>query len=291
MYLKFLALVATFALFTGGGQAKAECSAQLDGPPFTVLPAYNPFAPADIFAHKNLQIRHLVGTGCQYRIAFRRNPAVGAFSDKLRYSVGDDQSQSLLVANAGPGNSRFLLSSPASAGMIQSVGYVVNVERGQIASPGVLVDRIEVVLLSENGQTEINSRDFYIWIQVESISMVNIAGGGPSTTVQFGNLITGMTRSLILEARSNIQYTISFESTNKGKLELDPPVAGRAWSIPYRLSVDGAAFDLSQQNYIQRMSSTSGKQSHSLAVQIIDANEKRAGRYRDVITAKITPTH
>jgi hypothetical protein len=155
----------------------------------------------------------------------------------------------------------------------------------------VHADRIEIVLFSENGQIEIDRRDFYIWMQVESVSMVNVAGGGVGTTVQFGNLATGMTRSLILEARSNTQYKISFASSNSGHLQLDPPIAGRVWSIPYRMLVDGSLFDLSQQTYLQGISPVSGQQSHSLTFQIVNADGKRAGRYKDVITAKISPVH
>jgi hypothetical protein len=290
MCLKFY-LATAFGLIALAGQANADCSARFSGYLYTVLPSYNPFSPTDILTQKNLQIHNLSGENCRYRIYFRRNPAIGQLSSRLRYSVIDDQNQSLLLENVGFSASRFLLSPPASGLNTQTVSYSVNVERGQIASPAVLADRIEVVLFSENGQTEIDRRDLYIWITVESVSMVNLAGGGVGTTVQFGNLTTGMTRSLILEARSNTQYMISFVSSNAGSLQLDPPVPGRVWSVPYRILVDGSPFDLSRLSYLQGTSPTSGQQSHSITFQIINADGKRAGSYKDVITARISPVH
>lgn len=284
-------LAASFTFLALAGPARADCSARFDGQPFSVLPSYNPFSPTDIVARKNLQIRNLSGENCRYRIYFRRNPAVGQLSSQLRYKMIDDQNQSLLLENVGSSDSRFLISPPASGNIAQTVEYTVNVERGQIAPPGVLADHVEAVLLSENGQTEIDRRELYFWIMVESVSMVNLAGGGVATTVQFGNLATGMTRSLILEARSNTQYTISFTSSNAGSLQLDPPVPGHPWSIPYRILVDGSPFDLSRRTYLQGSSPALGQQSHSITFQIIDADSKRAGRYKDVITARISPVH
>ena len=284
-------LAASFSGLALVGEARADCSAKFDGQPYTVLPSYNPFSPTDIVARKNLQIRNLSGENCRYRIYFRRNPAVGLLSGQLRYKMIDHQNQSLLLENVGSSESRFLISPPASGQVTQNIEYSVNVERGQITSPGVLADHVEAVLFSENGQTEIDRRGHYFWIMVESVSMVNLAGGGVATTVQFGNLATGMTRSLILEARSNTQYTISFTSSNGGNLQLDPPVPGRAWSIPYRILVDGSPFDLSRRTYLQGSSPALGQQSHSLTFQIIDAESKRAGRYKDVITARISPVH
>lgn len=284
-------IAATFGLLSLAGQASAYCSARFDGQSYTVLPSYNPFSPTDILAQKNLQIRNLSGENCRYRIFFRRNPAIGQFSSRLRYSVIDGQNQSLLLENVGFGASRFLVSPPASGEITQTVGYSISVERGQIASPAMLGDRIEVVLFSENGQIEIDRRDLYFWIQVESVSMVNLAGGGVGTTVQFGSLATGMTRSLILEARSNTPYKISFTSSNSGNLQLDPAIPGRDWSVPYRMLVDGSPFDLSRQTYLQGISPVSGQHSHSITFEIINADGKRAGRYKDVITARISPVH
>ena len=272
-------------------QVSANCSARIVGHTYTVLPSYNPFSPIDVLAQKNVYIENISGQACRYRVYFRRNPAIGQLSGRLGYNVVDGQGQPLLLENVGFSAPRFLLSPQATGNTTQTVGYSVSVGRGQIISPSLLTDRIEVVLFSENGQTEIDRRDLYIWINVESVSMVNLTGGGVGTTVQFGSLITGMTRTLILEARSNIQYKISLISSNSGNLQLDPPTPGRVWSIPYRMLIDGAPIDLTQQTYIQGASLTSGLQSHSITFQIMDAESKRSGRYKDVITARISPIH
>jgi hypothetical protein len=109
--------------------------------------------------------------------------------------------------------------------------------------------------------------------------------------VPFNTLTTGMSRSLILEAKSNTEYTLSFTSSHGGKLSLDPPITGQSWVIPYRMTVDGAPFALNGQPLSLGAASVSGQQSHSLTFQIIDADRKRAGRYKDVITVRIAPVH
>jgi hypothetical protein len=273
------------------GSAHAACTARFDGPPYTVLPSYNPFAPADISARKTIQVANLSGEGCRYRAYFRRSPTTAQFSSRLKYDLTNDTGQSLLVETAGAGVSRFLLSPPLSGYAVQSIGFNVLVERGQIASPALYVDRIELVLSSEDGQTELAHGDYYLWISVQSISMISVTGGGVSTSVPFNTLATGMSRSLILEAKSNTGYTISFTSSNGGKLSLDPPIAGQSWVIPYKMTVDGAPSSLNGQPLSLGGTPVSGQQSHSLTFQIIDADRKRAGRYKDVITVRIAPVH
>jgi hypothetical protein len=70
---------------------------------------------------------------------------------------------------------------------------------------------------------------------------------------------------------------------------LDPPIPGSTWSIPYRMTVDGAPFNLTSQSALQGITPASGQESYALAFEIIDAERKRAGRYKDVITVKIAP--
>ncbi len=269
--------------------ADAACSARFDGAPYTFLPSYNPFSPTDLAVSKTIQIANLSGDGCRYRVYFRRSPATGQFSPKLHYDLTDNLNQLLLVENVGSGSYRYLVSPAASGYVYRSIAFNVVIARGQIAAPSVLGDRIELFLFSEDGQTQLDQRYFDFWISVPSISMINLAGGGLATSVQFNTLVTGMTRSLILEARSNTGYTISFASSNQGNMMLDPPIAGHTWLIPYQMKVDGAQFDLSGQSTLQGVSPASGEQSHSLSFQIVDAERKRAGTYKDVITVQIAP--
>ena len=271
------------------GAAEAACSARFDGPTYTTLPSYNPFSPTDILSRKTIQIANLSGENCRYRVYFRRSPAIGRFSSRLLYTLTNDSGQSLLVEDVASSTSVFLLSPLASGYDNRSVSFNVGLARGQIASPALRWDDIELVLLSEDGRVQLDRRDFHFWIAVDAIAMVNVAGGGLATSVQFNTLATGLTRSLILEARSNTEYRITFSSSNGGNLVLDPPVAGHAWSIPYRMTVDGAIFNLGQKTPLQVNAPVTGQQSHSLKFQILDADRKRAGRYKDVIIVRISP--
>jgi hypothetical protein len=286
-----LVFAASCVILGALGSAEAACTARFDGSSYTVLPSYNPFAPTDMSARKTIQVANLSGEACRYRVYFRRSPTIAQFSSRLKYNLTDDAGQSLLVETAGSSVSRFLFPPALSGYGLQSIGFNVSVERGQITPPALHWDRIELVLSSEDGQTELARRDYYLWISVQSIAMISLTGGGVSTSVPFNTLTTGMSRSLILEAKSNTEYTLSFTSSHGGKLSLDPPITGQSWVIPYRMTVDGAPFALNGQPLSLGAASVSGQQSHSLTFQIIDADRKRAGRYKDVITVRIAPVH
>jgi hypothetical protein len=109
--------------------------------------------------------------------------------------------------------------------------------------------------------------------------------------VQFDQLQTGKTRSLILEARSNAAYDITFSSSHGGQMRLDPPIAGQSWHIPYAMSVDGSEVDISLSLVVPQQKAADGMRSHMLDFVILDAAGKRAGIYKDVITGMIVPKY
>lgn len=279
---------AAILALTGAEPSRAACLARFDGTNSTLLTAYDPFAPTDLVMQKTVRLMNLSGENCRYRIYFQRAGGDGRFSDQLQYSLLTRSGQSLLTEQAGGTAVRYVSSSTVSENGDFSVDYLASIGRGQIAGPGRYTDRVETVLYTEDGLSELDRRDLWIGLPVESVAMLSIAGGGVATSVPFGKLTTGATRTVIVEARANAPYTVELISANDGRMLLDPPVAGQVWSIAYRVTLDGAAMNLETEQRVPISSGSAGVRSHTLGFQILEIRGKRAGNYRDVITAKIS---
>ena len=269
--------------------ALAQCIGKFEDSAAYALPSYDPFSPQDVRIRKEFYVRNLSNQACRFRVYLVRSPPQGVFTNHLRYAVTDEQALSLLTESASSAAGRFLLSSEVAAFGRVALGYYLDVERGQVAAPATYNDRIEAILWPEQSADEVDRQSVSLSMPVESVTNVSIAGGGISTTVQFGKLETGKSRTLIVEAYSNTPYKLTFASAHNGNLRLDPPVPTQTWSIPYRLDVDGTAADLSTERVLPGDASSGGKQAHTLTFQIVDAAAKRAGIYKDVITIKIGP--
>lgn len=279
---------AVILVLTGAGPSRATCSARFDGSNSTLLTAYDPFAPTDMVMQRSVRMMNLSGENCKYRIYFQRAAGDGRFSDQLQYSLVSQSGQGLLTEQVGGTSERYVFSSTVSGNGDFSAQYLALIGRGQIAGPGRYSDRIETVLYTEDGFSELDRRDLWIGLAVESVAILSVAGGGVATSVPFGKLTAGATRTVIVEARANAPYTVELSSANDGRMILDPPVAGQLWSIAYRATLDGAVMDFGTEQRVPISSGTAGVRSHTLGFQILEIKGKRAGTYRDIITAKIS---
>ena len=107
--------------------------------------------------------------------------------------------------------------------------------------------------------------------------------------VDFGELKTGISRTVNFQVRGNTDVNIEISSENGGKM-VEQGSAGQN-PIPYQVSVDGVSIDLSSpQNLLrQPMKSLSGS---SYPLEITIGNPENgffSGLYRDVITIDVTP--
>jgi hypothetical protein len=57
------------------------------------------------------------------------------------------------------------------------------------------------------------------------------------------------------------------------------------------MRIDGASADLTNETKLSPGLPASGQQSHNLSFEISDASNKRAGIYKDVVTAIISTVH
>lgn len=270
--------------------AVADCNARFEEAGVISLSPYNPFSPSDLYSRRSVHVRNLSHKTCSFRIYFKRVPAVGQFSDSLSYALTDDRNATLFTKVITDESQLYLQAAKIPPFVKAAVKFNVNVKRGQISSPGVYTDQFKMVLVSDDDGNEIlDQKTLSITMIVEAVSSINLAGGGISTAVEFGKLENGKSRSLILEARSNANYNISITSQNDGHLLLEPPVPGQDWSVSYQMTFDGIATKLDEAAVLGGDKPTSGERTHKLSFKITDARAKRAGIYKDVVTATILP--
>lgn len=293
-------IAATFLFFLCfGGGAHAQCVGRFDPPTSADIATYDPFAPTDVREQKQLAIVNLSDRTCYFRVYFIADGETGFFSPELRYSLTDSANRNLFfsgsVSHDSPSIGSILLTA-SNRGFLQ---YDIQLERGQLISPGSYSDSFEAVLVSsEQGPEfdldtapEVDRATLNLSVDVKSVGSLSITGGSLSTTVQFDKLQTGKARSLILEARSNAAYDLTFSSFHGGQMSLDPPIAGQSWDIPYSISVDGSEVDIGQSFVLPQQKAADGMRSHVLDFVILDAASRRAGIYKDVITGKIVPKY
>jgi hypothetical protein len=115
---------------------------------------------------------------------------------------------------------------------------------------------------------------------------VNIAGGGTSTTIDFGVLAQGQTRRVVIQTRSNRTFSLKVTSANGGALAMAEPYA--QWRIPYRMELDGreSAPPATIGPYAATVLSGNNVEA---SFTIGDVSGKRAGLYTDCVTIEIIP--
>lgn len=270
----------------------ADCTGQFGALGPVTLPVYNPFAPIDLVAHVQLGVRNVSQASCRYRVYFARTPADGQFGQDVHYAILDPGGAPLLVSSANPLDANhYATTADIAPGQTGQLDLSLEVARGQIAGAGTYPDSVIAVLFPENGSMELDRQTLSFALPVASISSVNIAGGGLSTSVNFGTLETGKSRAVIIQARSNEPYDIRFASSNNGRLRLDSSPTGQDWWIDYQMDVDGVPTSLTGGSVSMTAAPASGEQTHTLSFHILDADGKRAGIYKDVITATIFTSH
>ncbi|MGN7612168.1 hypothetical protein ACQZV8_08810 [Magnetococcales bacterium HHB-1] len=120
--------------------------------------------------------------------------------------------------------------------------------------------------------------------------------GRSAGTLDFGSLTPGQKRTIQLNVFANISYSIQFNSTHQGYLQLDHQPNSNNISlnhhIPYRFSVDNKPLILTSAQTIQlKTISSEFHTTHSLAVTILpfDHTKLSSGVYSDDIHMLIMP--
>lgn len=246
--MKLLFSVVTAALLSLAMAGAQACALSLSGAVPSVGIEYNPFDPAPARKRVSLQIKNSGDKACDGALVFSHaGPAVakafgsGGVAFGVRNALtgsdllGQDDVPPVLVRNP------FLPASNIGPGETRSLDVVVTAAPGQIAQPGLFSDSVDVAIYQGNGanltRTAIQA-PMSIQVSVEPVMSINIAGGGQTTTLDFGTLAAGASRSATVQARSNQGFRFVASSENGGVMKLEPGASdGIAWQVPYTIKI------------------------------------------------------
>jgi hypothetical protein len=175
---------------------------------------------------------------------------------------------------------------------------IISVGEGQVVGPGTYTDQLFLgVYQSAAGGAyakAIADTPLNVAIGVNSQMTVAVAGGGLGTTLDFGNMVEGATRSVQFLAYSNQSFHLTVTSDNAGAMRPidDKSGSGGLWRVPYTVSIFRAGqVDLSQKRTISLWPTATQRTGLAIPidVRIGSIANLRAGVYRDVITIAIDP--
>jgi hypothetical protein len=287
--------LALLLLLAFGGRAEAQCAAgRMVGNNFIASGSYDPFSATDVFDAFTIQIRNNSGATCSYGLVFHRTSLPATMGGAVIYAVTNAGGTSVMSTTAANVNAPVwlpLLNVPAGATVTAT--YYVSIARGQVVGPATRSDPIEVWLYGLNSggsivQPRLHRDNLTVRYTTPTSISTNVAGGGSTTTVDFGELVAGASRSVNIEARSNVNYQLRATSLNLGVMRLPAPY--NAWSVGYAATLGGAALGLGTVTGTVLGPSTptpAAGRSHPLAVTVGTVADKRAGTYTDEVTIRI----
>jgi hypothetical protein len=274
--------------------ASASCQGRIEGDPRAGGGEYDPFDAIDFRRRQSVVIRNTGTEMCDYIVGFRRQPSDGRLGWFLSYRIEDLAGQSLLAEQV-PSGIKYLVFTNVQPSQTATGEYYLVLPRGQFAFPGTYRDDDVALSLRPRDRwgnigAELDIDGLAVAQAVGARAGISIAGGGLSTTLNFGELTTGKERSISLQARVNYAYSMTLRSANAGSMKLHPELTGQSWSIPYSLRVNSQAVSLQGIVKIFRAFPLGswGQESHLLSFRIEDATSRRAGMYRDVVVVSVS---
>jgi hypothetical protein len=249
---------------------------------------YNPFSPVAHRATFAVTIENNGAAACRYRLRAKGLAQNNGFSFRIASADGDLllDSKAAIAAGTGAGIVSRLLE-PAET---QRLELVYSLPEGQYLLPGQLRAEAELVLTEADSagesQSALHAAPLPLLCSIEDHLGVNIAGAGLMKTVDFGELVEGDSRRVVIEARANRSFLLEIESLHGGALVMEPPY--QDWRIEYDANLNGRTLKLPFKAGPYERGGISG-QSFSLDFRIGETASKRAGLYTDEITVTIRP--
>lgn len=169
-----------------------------------------------------------------------------------------------------------------------------SVVASQYADPGIYRLPLDVDLLDMASEEILNETKYILEITVGKKLQTNIAGANTNqnvnsrfAVVNFGVLKTGDSRRISIQIRGNTLADIKLSSENNGRL-----VHTRESDlfVNYSINVDGIPSELESPLSITRsIKKTLRGVAYPMDIIIGDAEDKFAGKYRDIITVEVRP--
>lgn len=296
MFQSGLFKAALIALLTvvAAAPVHAGCSGKINGSTaVSGLTPYDPFRASDTVDDYKLSIRNTGGEACSYAVVFRSANMPPRLGDALGFMLTSANGRPLVVDATSGVPAAGPIGAPVFANGTAEFAYRVEIPRGQFAAPGAYASTLtlELYALDSSGQPEkmpADSTTLHLTYSVPQVLKVNIKGAGTTTTLDFGELATGAQKTVIVEARSNLDYDLDISSDNHGAMALTPSVPGQTWTVSYEARLNRQPLDLHSGTSVRKLPRTADVDaSHVLDVVIGDVAKKRAGIYEDVITVHI----
>lgn len=244
---------------------------------------YNPFSPVAHRSSFGVTIENSGSAACQYRLGAKEDGYGNGFSFRIASADG-----ALLAENKATEEGAGIASRLLEPGATQRLELIYSLPEGQFLTPGQFRSEIELVLMNaENSEAVLDVASLSLLCSVEDHIGVNIAGAGLTKTVDFGELVEGDNRRVVIEARANRSFLLEIESQHDGALVMEPPYQN--WRIEYGVDLNGRALKLPYKAGPYERGGLSG-QSFALDFRIGDVDSKRAGLYTDEIVVTIRPT-
>lgn len=300
---QWAAVAAWLALSTAGAQA-ATCTLSLVGSVTQQALIYNPFQAGATTAAVSFTLKNTDSNSCNVAFAFFKAtaPQASAGGATVPYQVLSTSSASITQIAASPPSSMpssgvNAATLTVAAGTTVTANATISVAQGQIVGPGAYSDQLTLGVYGTNSsgnypyvlQTPLN-----VSITVNSQMTISVAGGGQSTTLDFGTLTPGAYRSVNLLAWSNQAFHVDLTSDNNGvmkRIDGNGQTLGSG-QVPYTVTVNNAqTTDLSQKRSVSISNTATpfGGSTIPFQATIGPFNIQPAGNYRDVITISIQP--
>jgi hypothetical protein len=284
------------------GAVSVACTLSLIGPAIQQPLAYNPFQAGAATASISLTLKNADGKPCPAAIAFYKSgaPKASSAGASLNYRIlgasGEELTHSLAAPPArldGSGNASFITVGPHAT---VTATATLSVMEGQVVVAGAYADQLTMhIFKNATNSAYVADLDapLNITIGVNAQATLAIAGGGRTTTLNFGNLFEGAQRSVHLLAYSNQGFRLTVSSDNSGVMKpVDAAALAEGWLVPYKVAILKAEpFYLAQQHTIALPPPAAGRNGLAIPVDVHvgPTAGQRAGVYRDVITIAIDP--
>jgi spore coat protein U-like protein len=218
----------------------------------------------------------------------------------LSYQFMDSATtRNVLKNNASARTTDDVLAGSLAGSAQESRSFDVVVFSGQFPPAGQYTDSLVITAYSGTvGSGQFSTFGFTtVDVTVPSVVELSLVDTGapfdPTQSnyiVDFGVLSAGATRQLDMLVRSNETFGVSIESQNAGVMAIQ--TAGDSSTVPYQLSVNGSAVDLSSGNPVSVLSSVGptvlAGQRYPISVEIQDYGFATDGIYQDNLTITVT---
>lgn len=214
----------------------------------------------------------------------------------LHYELIDEQGQ--VLENTTRGRDR-LSGSFGRDETEHRVTVRLSIAPEQVAPAGAYDERIVARLFDQRGGGRLaDEQDLTLRTHVQSLAEINLArqpglgfdAGRSYDVVDFEELETGESRSIVLRVRANASYRLTLTSENAGALVHED--RGGSDRIAYTARLDGRDVDLAAAVLVLRDPLSYGASEELIFDVIIgEVGDARAGQYADMITVFVEPVH